>query len=290
MTPFLSFLYRPSPYNSRPWIVVVTASLLVGFLLGFFQPFGIDRIPINIKSYIVAGYILVTAISTSIVGYLFPLLFKKFYNPSKWSIGKSLLNNILIISLIILGNTLFDWSIGHHLSKTFGSVLLSYILVTLLIGIIPAIVSIFIVQNYTLKKNLSEVKAMKDKLIERSQNTTHLKNKSDDIVTLTGDTKEAITLHPNNILYIESSGNYVKVSYLSEGIVTQRQIRSTISRTADELSGFPYLSRCHRAYMVNISHITSIEGNSQGLLLALQHLKEKVPVSRSYAKGIREKL
>lgn len=264
MSQFLPYLNKPASYNTKPWVVVVVASVLVCFLLGFFQPFGIDKFSVHIKCFIVAGYTLVTTISTSVVGYLLPRIFKAFYDPPKWTIGKRLINNILIISLIVLGNSIFEWSIGQHLSGEFGYVLLSYMLVTPLIGIIPALVSIFIVQNYALKKNLHDVKIMNDKLAERLQNAIPSKRVETDVVILSGETKETITVYPDCILYLESSGNYIKVNYLSDGVVKQKQIRNTISQMTDQLLRFPYLVRCHRAYMVNISYITNIEGNAQG--------------------------
>ncbi|MDR1119828.1 MAG: hypothetical protein LBM08_02810, partial [Dysgonamonadaceae bacterium] len=149
-----AYFNKPTPLYAKPWVVVIVASLLIGFLLGFFQPFGIERFSITVKCYVVIGFTLVTAISTSIVGYLLPFLFKKFYNPLTWTIGKNSINQFVLILLIALGNSFFDWSISHRQTETFGFVLLSYILITLLIGIIPAVVSFFIIQNDRLKRNL----------------------------------------------------------------------------------------------------------------------------------------
>lgn len=287
---FLSYLHKPASFNTRPWVIVLMASLLVCFLLGFFQPFGIDTFSVHTKYFVVIGYTVITATSTSIVGYLLPFLFRKFYNPLKWTIGKSLINNFLIIVCIALGNAIFNWSIGHHLTETFGSVLLSYILVTSLIGFIPALVSVFIVQNHALKRNLNEAKLLNRSLKERLKNTLLPLDKETETIVLSGNTKETVTLYPDNILYLESSANYIKVNYLSNGVVKQKQLRNTISQIAADLQSFPYLVRCHRAYIVNISYITYINGNSQGLQLSLQFLKEEIPVSRSYFKEFKDKL
>lgn len=289
MNRILLYLNKSASFNTKPWVIIVVASLLVCFLLGFFQPFDIDKFGIHTKFYVVIGYTLVVTISTSIVGYLLPFLFKNFYNPLKWTIGKSLINVALIILLIALGNSIFDWSIGHHLKETFGSVLLSYILVTSLIGIIPALVSIFIVQNYALKKNLHDARIMNHKLTERLHDTHLSTSPETDVIVLSGETKETVTVYPDCILYLESSGNYVKVNYLCDGVVTQKQIRNTISQIASDLQCFTYLVRCHRAYMVNVSYITNIEGNSQGYQLSLKYLEEEIPVSRSYTKEFKNK-
>ena len=283
------YLNKEAAFNSKPWIVVVVTSLLVCFLLAFFQPFGIDKFYWEIRLFVVIGFTLVTAIVTSTVGYLFPFLFKHFYNPQTWTIGKSLFNNILILLLIALGNAIFNWSIGHHLTTTFGSVLLSYLFVTFLIGIIPALFSTFLIQNYYLKKNLKDAITINKQLSERMHQENIVSYRESNVIDITGGTKDKISLCPKNILYIESVGNYVKVNYLDD-IVKQKQIRTTLARMEKELIEYSYLVRCHRAYMVNTLHITNVRGNSQGLQLSLQYLQGEVPVSRSYINIINEKL
>lgn len=292
MNKLLTYLKRPASYNTQPWVVVIVATLLVCFLLGFFQPFGVAGFSTKVKLLVVSGFTLVTALATSIIGYLFPYLFKRFYHPSTWTIGKSLINNILIILLIALGNSIFDWSIGHRLNSTFGSILLSYLLVTLLIGFIPALVSTFIIQNNALKKNLHDAIIINNQLSQRLQSKMNINHIETDIIELHGETKETISLYPDNILYLESFGNYVKVNYLSDNVLKQKQIRTTITRIAESLQDYPYIVRCHRAYMVNVLHIINVEGNSQGLQLSLQYLnlKEGIPVSRCYTRSIKDKL
>lgn len=286
-----SYFNRPASYNTKPWIIVVVASLLVGFLLGFLQPFGISNLSTTTKYFLVIGFTMVTALSTSIVGYLFPYLFKKIYDPLNWTIGKSLTNQTFLILLIALGNFGFDWIFTHRQPDTFFPVLLSYILVTFLIGIIPVTISFFIIQNLTLKRNLNEAKIMNDRLAEHlQQDEIHTNSIETKTIVLSGNTKESITLYPDTILYLESSGNYVKVNYLLDNVVKQKQLRTAIGQIEEYLRDFPYLLRCHRAYMVNISFVTNIEGNSQGLQLHLRYIKEEIPVSRSYSKTIRESL
>jgi DNA-binding LytR/AlgR family response regulator len=285
-----TYFNRPASSNAKPWVVIIVASLLVCFLLGFFQPFGIEKFSATVKCYVVTGFTLVTAIAISIVGYVFPFLFKKFYDPLTWTIGKSLVNNVILIVLIALGNFFFDWSISQRQTETFGIVLLSYILATLLIGFIPAVVSFFIVQNYTLKQNLHDAEVMNSQLTERLQNTVQLNHTDADMIVLSGNTKESVTLYPDRILYIESSGNYVKINHLHDNAVKQKQLRTTIAQMDNNLALYPHIVRCHRAYMVNTSFITHVEGNAQGFRLRLRHVKEEVPVSRSYIKIIRSKL
>jgi hypothetical protein len=249
-----------------------------------------DQLHVKVKCFVVIGFTGVTAIATIISGYLHPFLFKSFYNPSRWTIGKSIIHNILLIAWIVLGNAVFDWSMGGRLISTFGLVLLSYLIITPLIGIIPALVSIFIVQNNALKRSLEDAKVINNRLSERLQDKNQVNHIAANRIELTGETKEKLSLYPDRILYIESIGNYVKVNYLLDNVAAQKQIRTTLARMEKELQNYSYVVRCHRAYMVNVLYLVNVRGNSQGLQLNLQYLKEEVPVSRSYIDKIKDKL
>ncbi len=82
----------------------------------------------------------------------------------------------------------------------------------------------------------------------------------------------------------------MKVSYLDNQTVKQKILRTTISQIEESLRAYPEIARCHRAFLVNITHIINAEGNSQGLQLKIRHIKENIPASRSYAKIIREQI
>ena len=328
MKRFSAYLNRPTTYNTKPWVVIIAASLIVGFLLTLFQPFGIANISTPKRYYMIVGFMLVTAISTFIVGYILPLIFKRFYAPSKWTIGKSLFNQAIIFIFIGIGNFLFDWCLTNRPYEIFFSVFLTYLLATLILGAIPAAISSFIIQNNLLKQNLSDAHKMNEQLSKRlqadrqsekqtnrqtegrpadqanEQSYEQTESISDErtgrqadkngsqnrTITLSGTTKESITLLPENILYLESIGNYIKVVYLADDNVKSKQLRNTLGQIEQELKYYPNIVRCHRAYMANLSFVTNIEGNSQGLLLHLRHINETLPVSRSYIKSIREQL
>jgi DNA-binding LytR/AlgR family response regulator len=52
----------------------------------------------------------------------------------------------------------------------------------------------------------------------------------------------------------------------------------------------PFVMRCHRAFLVNLQTVTKVTGNLQGYQLQLGDTGREVPVSRGYAKEIRERL
>lgn len=288
MNKIRAYLNQSYPISRKPWIVVLISSALVFFLLGLFQPFGLSNFPFIRKWSVIAGFAMVTAVSTGIVGYIFPLLFKRFYNPENWTNGKNILNCIFIILIIGLGNFLFDWFSTNRSPEAFVPLLIAYMEITILIGIIPAVVVVVIVQNSGLKQNLVDARELNKRLLQSLQHSNQSASRGSDPILLSGNTRDEIEIHPEDLLYVEASGNYVHIYYNNgSDIIKQKQLRATIGQIEKELEPFSYIMKCHRAFLVNTSYINNVEGNSQGFLLSLRLTKSLVPVSRTYTKNLR---
>ncbi len=290
MKKLIRYLNQPLPATDKPWQVVLTVAVLVLFVLGIFQPFGIDTIKEN-KFIILIGFMLVSAAGAAVVVYIFPLLFKRFYSDN-WTIGKNLINIFLNVVVISIGNTLFSFFVMENNTSFnwayFLTSLLFYSIVTFLVGIIPAIVIIFLQRDYALKRNLKEVRELNLKL--SAQQNQARDSFTSNPVTLSGNTKDSLALHPEQILFLEAYGNYVKVNYMDNDSNRQKLLRTTIRQMEEELTGYDYILRCHRAFLVNTRQISNIKGNSQGYRLVLNHHTEEIPVSRAYAKAFKEYL
>jgi len=281
-------LRHPIPHKlHQPWRIVLIVSLTIFFVLAIFQPFGLNTVQSG-KWFMILGYTLVTAVIDAVVVYLFPLIFRKFYTEN-WTVGKSILNQILTILLIAIGNAVFSWIISGASFEYFIEFLLFFLMVTFLVAIVPLALINFFMQNHFLKANLKEATTLNQQLSKRQE--TIKPTKEEEKVTLTGTTKDKITLSPSHILYVEASGNYVSVCYLADDSkVKQSLLRATISHIETQLQNYEDILRCHRAFLINSFYITGIEGNSQGFSLKLDHTNYMVPVSRTYTKNIREKL
>lgn len=134
-----------------------------------------------------------------------------------------------------------------------------------------------------MKRNLQEAKRMNKLLSERNIQ----EEKGGDAITLSGDTKESICVLPDNIMYMESSGNYVDVCYREEGNMKHKLLRSTIKQMDEMMEKYGCFVRCHRAYIVNVNKIMNINGNAQGYRLNLEDTQQEIPVSRTYLKDFK---
>ncbi|WP_288438182.1 LytTR family DNA-binding domain-containing protein [uncultured Chryseobacterium sp.] len=82
------------------------------------------------------------------------------------------------------------------------------------------------------------------------------------------------------LLFVKADGNYIELTLLkSEQIITEVK-RISLTQFENQLSAYPNIFRCHRAFLVNMFKIEKVTGNSQGYLLSFRETDLKVPVSR----------
>lgn len=110
------------------------------------------------------------------------------------------------------------------------------------------------------------------------------------IITLKGSTKEYARFILKDFLYAESEGNYVNVHYLKEGQLAKTLLRTHIKDVEDAFINDSLIIRCHRAFVVNLRMVSRIVGRSSGLMLALKHTDDLLPVSKTYTSEVKQKL
>lgn len=277
-----TYLKQPYPQQLKSWEMILGASLLVFFLLSAFQPFGLNSIQQH-KLLILIGYMFVTAICLSIKMYLFPLIWKKYYNEDKWTVGKEIFSVAQTVIFITLGNSLYS---SLFLFSQLSTLSIAFFLVsTSLIAIFPITFLHFLHQNRLLSNNLKDIEAL----------NTHIKKSQEvipqsELVIIEGNGKDNITLQTNQLQYIEANGNYVNIHYNEEGYAKKKMLRTTIKQVEECLKQFPSIIRCHRAFIINTNAIKQIKGNSQGYYLLFEGDEKKVPISRTFIKQIKAQI
>lgn len=107
-------------------------------------------------------------------------------------------------------------------------------------------------------------------------------------ITLTGSTSETVTLQIEDLLYIEVIGNYVKVCHLKEGEVHTDMLRNTSKQIEEQLQQCETIVRCHRSFLINISHVEQIVSKSGSMHLQIRYCNDMIPVSRSKMSQMKE--
>ena len=108
-----------------------------------------------------------------------------------------------------------------------------------------------------------------------------LSDRKQDIVFTRG--QELTRVLIQDILYIESDGNYLNV-YTNKDII---KVRETMTNIEKKLFAKGFI-RCHKGYLVNASHVEKLK--STEIDLQLQDIRKTIPVGRSYEKDVRIKL
>lgn len=85
-----------------------------------------------------------------------------------------------------------------------------------------------------------------------------------------------------NILYIEAEDNYVNIKYVSNNGVSDFLLRNNLKRIEKDLLNTPLL-RCHRSYMINLLHVTSIKNDQNDFYLEFDTTSIKgVTLTKTY--------
>lgn len=92
-----------------------------------------------------------------------------------------------------------------------------------------------------------------------------------------------LSLSPENLYYIESDDNYIKVWYTdSKGELKQYMLRCRL-KTVEESFKESGLVRCNRKYIVNINKVSTLRKESEGYFLDLDNEAiPALPVTKTY--------
>ncbi|MBQ0056613.1 MAG: LytTR family transcriptional regulator DNA-binding domain-containing protein [Bacteroidales bacterium] len=115
--------------------------------------------------------------------------------------------------------------------------------------------------------------------------------RNEERIVLTGSTREQIEIEPSSILFLTSESNYVKVFHLDcDGKVQSKMLRQTMNNIEAQLNVYPFIIRCHRAFIVNLQHVRHASTSNAGLQLSLDVSSLSVPVSKTYISIVKARL
>lgn len=93
--------------------------------------------------------------------------------------------------------------------------------------------------------------------------------------------KEAFSLHPENLLYAKSDGNYTEIFIVQENKIVRIIKRIPLKDFSEQLASATYILKVHKSFLVNLKAVDEVKGNSAGLKLTLKNLEDiNIPVSR----------
>lgn len=110
---------------------------------------------------------------------------------------------------------------------------------------------------------------------------------SSTITIIADNSKDEYCFTLQSILYIEADDNYCEIHYLQSSILKRLLIRVRLKNIETQLSNYSsILKRSHRSYMINLAHVISVEGNTNGYKLSVNGSENKIPVAKTYGESI----
>ncbi|HCT93299.1 MAG TPA: LytTR family transcriptional regulator [Rikenellaceae bacterium] len=98
-----------------------------------------------------------------------------------------------------------------------------------------------------------------------------------------------LSLSGSDLLYIESSDNYVLIHYSVNEKIKRYLLRNTLKNLERELEN-TMVTRCHRSFLVNLERVKVIRRDKDGLYIELDAPGSiDLPVSKSYQRKVSEK-
>ena len=133
--------------------------------------------------------------------------------------------------------------------------------------------------------------SLKDKRTKLDQLTedTSLQFREKQLITFRDESEKLrFSIKSRDILFVESTDNYVTIHTAEKGKIKKIMLRNTMKRLEKELEG-TLIQRCHRSYMVNFENIKLVKLISTNLFIFLDFPEEiRIPVSRTYAEHVHE--
>ncbi len=276
------FLSQPYPFfhRGRELLTIATLILVFAFLFEYlFEPFLVYRPEHRYSYWIIC---LLHSANAVIIYLIYASVTNPFVDVENWKLYNEIVFFLVLFFLIGSGQFFLREIIYKNPENVSLQYLLEEIRNTYLVGTVLIFIISVISLNFLTKKNQKKANLMKI-----PSNKTELKSETIPIKAhLTSDHFE---LQPSELLCIKSDGNYLEF-YLKNGEKPQKKIkRMTLKSAEDQLSGFPFIVKTHRAYLVNIRQIEDVSGNAQGYQLNLKNLDFKVPVSRSHIDSFNQK-
>ena len=186
-----------------------------------------------------------------------------------WHLLEMLLLTVayMVVDLLMLKS-------GAELVESF----LSLLSITVLVLAIP----------YSLTWLWLSLKDKRSKLESLTRNTSQEFHERQMITFRDETEKMRFSIKSRDILYVESTDNYVTVYTNDKGKLKKVMLRNTMKRLEKELEG-TLIQRCHRSYMVNFENIKQLKLRGTNLYIYLDFSEEiRLPVSKSYTEHVHE--
>lgn len=259
------------------WLFALLSGIFVYSFLIVFEPFGSGQLT-TYKYVFLAGFGVSVFLGVATTYFILPKLFREFFRPERWTIGKE----ILFLSCCIVIISTFNYLHYNYLGRDIvvPSTFFSFLKITISIGIFPILGLIFFTERTLSKRNIERAQLLSDQLPHATEEDTITVHIQEESVKAS-----PIVIQLSAFVYAQSEGNYVTIYHLEDNALVHKLIRLSLKQLELQLENLSQIKRCHRSYLINIQHIIAVNGNARSLTIQLDQVATSIPVSRSFSKA-----
>jgi hypothetical protein len=273
MIDFLKKPYKETGIRKNTILSNAIFGLFIFLFLYLFKPFGLYVLKPSQQLFVTMGFGLITMAVLSI----FKFLIEPVVITDRWTLGKSILWDVLIASGIGVANYLYMMAIFNF---PFDLVYLLYSLWTaILVGSIPVTIIYFIKYNRLYRQALKEADIPEEKIAWEEE-----------VKITAGYPKNEFVVNPKNIVYLCSNDNYVTIVTIRDDVKNKITLRGTLKDAEAEICRNSRFIRCHKCYIVNLDYAEKVTGNNQNMKINLTIPDISIPVARSKAEIVGRKV
>ena len=274
----IKLLKKPYPFIFNAYSVLAP-SVITFLIITLLTPFQFRDLGFLLRILAALGISSIVAIS--IVGTVIGL--KKFFpsvlNEDQWTVGKEMVLSILIILFITAGifiSLLFFKEKVDSILELF----LKTTTRTLAISVLPVLFLVLFEQYRHEKGKQKEAQTLTEQMLAKYSQPEHSTSTRPKISIIAENQKTALQVEPTKLIFVKSEGNYVEISFLENNQVKLELVRNSLKAIEEQLPSDIFY-RCHKRYLINMEHIQKVDGNARNLVLTLENIEEKIPVSRA---------
>ncbi|MDZ7773119.1 MAG: LytTR family DNA-binding domain-containing protein [Balneolaceae bacterium] len=284
-----NILSQPYPCEmSRRERAGITAgvSLFVVFFLAAFAPFGLDAYTPARRLLLSLGYGAACALAMTADYLLVMPALPGVFRESKWTVGRQIGWITWILLTIGLANSVFSAAVGVMPFDPYRVGLATLQVVA--VGTFPVATLVLLDYLRLYRRHARRAGELQEK-VRRMREGGDISQDEDRLQLVSRNRKERLLLQPGELLYLTAADNYVEVYYRVKGEAKTKLLRGTL-KDFEKQADHPEILRCHRSWIVNLRHVVNLSGNAQGYRLSLRGADRAIPVSRSHADTVLERM
>jgi hypothetical protein len=247
----------------------------------FFQPFPLGMLDYNNRLLYVTGFGVINFISEWVILILLPFLIPRLFKTNRWESGPPIFTNIVLLVITGVAYAFYIRFVGQI------SLSLYIMFKVFLVCLLPMIILSLLYKNKSMESQVSILQEKIMSVVEKLKG--YEKTAEEEDIEITSENKsDKLILKAKNIVMVKSADNYIEVYCIINNLPEKKLIRNTLKSIELQLTNHKDFVRCHRTSIVNIRFVDKVARDFSGYFLKMNHLDEKLAVSRPFLSQVKE--